>query len=256
MIHAPAIFSDFSEQSMKRILVCFILLLSPGTCTEAQTGLIAMPVEIGISHRTGQPFTATEVTTITQTLADGTKITRTAEDHIARDSGGRFYKEQHFPWTHDSRNPVYYVYIYDPSVKERIHLDPQKHLAMQGPAEPMYTRDYKPNEDLAIRATRKGETVKTEKLDNQDISGLHCWGRRTTRLVPRGAFGNDQPIEIVDEFWYSDELGLDIVRRHSDPRSGEQVSELHDLQRSEPAPEIFKVPQGFTIQPLPPPRTR
>ena len=85
-----------------------------------------MPVEIGISHRSGQPFTATEVTTLTQTLGDGTKITRTAEDRIARDSEGRFYKEQHLPWTRDTRNPLYYVHIYDPSSKERIHLDPQK----------------------------------------------------------------------------------------------------------------------------------
>jgi len=209
-----------------------------------------MPVEIGVSQRTGRPFTATEVTTLTQTLSEGTKITRTAEDRIARDGNGRFYKEQHLPWTHDARNPVYYVYIYDPMIKERIHLDPRRRLATQVPAEQMYTRDYKPNEDPAIRASRKGETVKTEKLGNQDIAGLYCWGRRTTRIVPQGAFGNDQPIEIVDEFWYSDELGLDVVRRHSDPRSGEQVSELHEVQRSEPAPEMFKVPQGYTIHPL------
>jgi len=241
---------------MKRILIYFILLLSPGTSTEPQTGLIAMPIEIGISQRTRQPFTATELTTLTQTLSDGTKITRTAEDRIARDSEGRFYKEQHLPWTRDTKNPVYYVRIYDPTAKERIHLDPQRHLAMQGPAEQIYARDYKPNEDPTIRAARKGEIVKTEKLGTQDTAGVYCWGRRTTRVGPRGAFGNDQSIEIVDELWYSDELGLDVVRRHSDPRSGEQVSELHDLQRSEPAPEIFKVPPGYTVQPLPPPRTR
>jgi len=85
-------------------------------------------------------------------------------------------------------------------------------------------RDYKPNDDLAIRATRKGETIKTEKLGTQDIAGVNCWGRSMTHFVPRGAFGNDQPIAIVDELWYWDELGLDVVRCHSDPRSGEQVS--------------------------------
>ncbi len=50
---------------MKPILIRFIFLLSIAAGTEAQTGLIAMPVEIGISHRSGQPFTATEVTTLT-----------------------------------------------------------------------------------------------------------------------------------------------------------------------------------------------
>src|SRR5947208_15256592 len=168
-----------------------------------------MPVEIGISHRSGQPFTATEVTTLTQTLGDGTKITRTAEDRIARDSEGRFYKEQHLPWTRDTRNPLYYVHIYDPSSKERIHLDPQKRLAMHGPAEQVYMRDYKPNDDLAMRATRTGETIKTEKLGTQDIAGVNCWGRSMTHFVPRGALGTDQPIAIVDEVWYWCGLGRD-----------------------------------------------
>ena len=77
-----------------------------------------------------------------------------------------------------------------------------------------------------------------------------------TRIVPPGAFGNDQAITIVDEYWYSDELGVDLVRRHSDPRSGEQVSELRDLQRTEPAPEMFNVPPNYTVQPLPTRATR
>jgi hypothetical protein len=184
-------------------------------------------------------------------LADGTKITRTAEDRIARDSAARTYKEQHLPWTHDPKNPVYYINIYDPVAKERMHLDPQRHVAMQGSMEQIYMRDYKPDEDRAIRATRKGETVKTEDLGSQDMGGVHCWGRRTTRIVPPGAFGNDQAITIVDEFWYSAKLGVDLVRRHSDPRSGEQVSELGDLQRTEPVPEMFNVPPNYTVQPLP-----
>jgi len=242
-------------QPTERVLVGLFLVLSLWTGTAAQTGLIAMPIEIGISRRHGQPFTAIEVTTLTQTLADGTKITRTAEDRIARDSEGRSYKEQHLPCTHNPEHPIYYVNTYDPVTKERIHLDPQRHVATLGPAKQLYARDYKPNDNSTIRATHKGETVKTEQLTPQDIAGVSCWGRRTTNTVPPGMFSNDQTIEIVDEFWYSDELGVDVLRRHSDPRSGDQVSELHDLQRSEPGQEMFKVPQGYAVQPLPTPRT-
>lgn len=241
---------------MKHLIASLILLITLGAGMKAQTGRIAMPIEIGISQRLGKPFTATEVTTLTQTLSDGTKIARTAEDRIARDSEGRTYKEQHLPWTQDSKNPVYYVNIYDAAAKKRTYLDPQRHVAMQGPIEPIYQRDYRPKDDPPIRASRKDETVKTENLGSQDIEGARCWGRRTTRVVPPGVFGNDQAITIIDEFWYSDELGLDLVRRHSDPRSGEQISELRDLQRTEPAPEMFKVPPDYTIQPLPTRATR
>jgi hypothetical protein len=236
---------------MKRLIIgCFLFgMLWAGI--KAQTRMVIMPMEIGISRRTKQPFTATEVTTLTQTAADGTTITRTAEDRIARDTKGRWYKEQHLPWTQNPDHPIYYVNIYDPVANRQIHIDPQKGIAMSGPLEAVYARSYDPDDNLTIRATHAGESVKTEKLGTQDIAGVSCKGRRTTHVVPAGMYGNNPAMTIVDEFWYSDKLGIDVLRRHSDPRSGEQVSELHDLNPTEPATEMFTIPQGYAVQPLP-----
>ena len=40
---------------------------------------------------------------------------------------------------------------------------------------------------------------------------------------PAGAIGNDLPIKIVSERWYSPELKTVVMSKHSDPRMGDTV---------------------------------
>ncbi|HSK65178.1 MAG TPA: hypothetical protein VK893_15095, partial [Pyrinomonadaceae bacterium] len=58
-----------------------------------------------------------------------------------------------------------------------------------------------------------------EQLGKQVIEGVEAEGTRTTITIPAGEIGNDRPIEIVSERWYSPELQLVVMTRHSDPRS-------------------------------------
>ena len=210
----------------------------------AQGVRVIMPAEIGISELKGKPFTATARTTLTQVLPDGTKKTRTVEDHIARDSRGRIYQEQHLPWTEDVNNPIYYVNIYDPAGKQRIHIDPQNHNVIVRPIErPIH---YDALEYLTLKATRPGEHIKNEKLGTREFAGVNAWGRRTTHTFPAGTFGNAQSFESIDECWFQERLGVDVLRRRSDPRSGEQVTELINLTRGEPDPTMFQPPPGYS----------
>ena len=52
------------------------------------------------------------------------------------------------------------------------------------------------------------------------MDGLLVQGRKITTTIPTGAQGNDRPMSIVTETWYSDDLKIAIVRRMSDPRNG------------------------------------
>jgi hypothetical protein len=88
----------------------------------------------------------------------------------------------------------------------------------------------------------------TEKLGKQMIEGVEAEGTRTTRTIPAGEIGNDRPIEIVSERWYSPELQLVVMTRHSDPRSGETTYKLTNINRIEPAKSLFEVPPGFTVK--------
>ncbi len=92
-----------------------------------------------------------------------------------------------------------------------------------------------------------GNEVK-EQLGKQIIEGVEAEGTRTTITIPAGEIGNERPIEIVSERWYSPELQLVVMTRHSDPRSGETTYKLTNINRTEPAKSLFEVPPGFTVK--------
>ena len=93
----------------------------------------------------------------------------------------------------------------------------------------------------------KAET-KTEKLEPRSFEGVQAEGTRTTTTIPAGELGNEQPIQIVDERWYSPELQAVVMTRHSDPRSGETVYRLTGISRTEPAATLFQVPSDYTVK--------
>ena len=92
-----------------------------------------------------------------------------------------------------------------------------------------------------------GNEVK-EQLGKQLIEGVEAEGTRTTITIPAGEIGNERAIEIVSERWYSPELQLVVMTRHSDPRSGETTYKLTNITRTEPAKTLFEVPAGFTVK--------
>jgi len=87
-----------------------------------------------------------------------------------------------------------------------------------------------------------------EQLGKQNIEGVEAEGTRTTVTIPAGEIGNERPIEIVSERWYSPELQLVVMTRHSDPRFGETTYKLTNINRTEPAKSLFEVPSDYTIK--------
>ena len=92
---------------------------------------------------------------------------------------------------------------------------------------------------------------KVEKLASQTIEGVLAEGQKITHTIPAGAIGNEQPIDIVDERWYSPDLQTVVMTRHSDPRSGETVFRLTNINRSEPSRTLFEVPSDYTVREVP-----
>jgi len=93
----------------------------------------------------------------------------------------------------------------------------------------------------------KAWDTKTEDLGTQTIEGLACEGTRRTTVIPAGSIGNERPIEMVYERWYSKDLQMVVSSKHVDPRFGEQTYTLKNINRSEPDPSLFTVPQGFKV---------
>ena len=89
--------------------------------------------------------------------------------------------------------------------------------------------------------------AKKESLGTQMVEGVSSDGTRTTMTIEAGAIGNDRPIAVVSERWYSTELQTATMTRHTDPRSGEESFRLINIRRGEPGAYLFQVPAGYQI---------
>ncbi|MEP7075741.1 MAG: hypothetical protein ABI878_08010, partial [Acidobacteriota bacterium] len=89
--------------------------------------------------------------------------------------------------------------------------------------------------------------TKKESLGTQNVEGVQAEGTRSTTTIPAGAVGNERPIEIVYERWYSKDLQMIIVSKHNDPRIGEQTYRLTNIVRGEPSSTLFSPPADYKV---------
>jgi hypothetical protein len=97
----------------------------------------------------------------------------------------------------------------------------------------------------AMRVPLKNAT--REPLGKQMIEGVNAEGVRESSTIATGAIGNDRPIQVSSESWYSAELQMNIMTKHSDPRTGDESFHLTNINRSEPAAYLFQAPAGYQI---------
>lgn len=89
--------------------------------------------------------------------------------------------------------------------------------------------------------------TRTEKLGVQNIEGVEAEGTRTITTIPAGQIGNERDIEVINERWFSKDLQVTVMTRHSDPRSGEQVYRLTNINRSDPPITLFAPPADYNV---------
>lgn len=94
---------------------------------------------------------------------------------------------------------------------------------------------------------------KVETIGPQTIEGLKAEGTRTSFTMPAGAIGNERPIEVTSERWFSPELQMIVMSKHSDPRAGETTYRLTNISRSDPAKSLFEVPADYKVEEGPAP---
>ena len=102
--------------------------------------------------------------------------------------------------------------------------------------------------DLPGQFAAIGAQTAREDLGQQNIEGVTATGTRTTTEIPAGAIGNEQPLKIVSEQWYSPELLVLVLTKHSDPRNGDTTYRLTGIIRAEPARSLFEVPPDYTLK--------
>ncbi len=217
---------------------------------------------------TGSPYSADATTENRQVLSDGNRIERKETAKVYRDSMGRTRRDLSVnaigPWS--SGAPMQMANIFDPvaGVHYMLNVQEKKAFKMPSPPKPpaggpgLMTKDRVfiagggvPAAGPAMTIVEKdagiGNRVETP-LGTQQIEGVLAQGTRTTESIPAGKIGNEKPIVITTERWYSPDLQVDVLVKHNDPRMGEVVYQLTDISREEPDASLFQVPADYTVQ--------
>jgi hypothetical protein len=87
----------------------------------------------------------------------------------------------------------------------------------------------------------------TESLGNETIEGVDCEGTRSTLTIPAGQIGNELPIVITSERWYSPKLQTVVLSKRHDPRIGDTTFKLVGISQSEPPASLFQVPADYDV---------
>lgn len=237
---------------------------------------------------TGRPYSAEATTEFVQVLGDGNRIARKSSSRIFRDGEGRTRREELGSRDTVESISIYdpvanTTFVLDPAAKTarksmvRIaypawKIDDAKKVMVftakvAGDAEPEIAGKIvergvtdsdtpRPADRVPFaRSELHHEFVKTseanasvESLGRQTIEGVPADGTRTTTVIPAGAIGNQHEIKIVSEEWFSPDLQVLVMTKHSDPRSGETTYRLTNIIRAEPGAGMFDLPPDYTVK--------
>ncbi len=258
-----------------------------GAAPEWRVAFARMPVEATPAVK-GAPYFAEVVTESIQTLADGNRIARRTTGRVYRDGQGRIRREEDreagrvrtisitdpvggAAWSLNPETKLAWKTPYQTA--GAIVRKVEGVVPIDGPVvDPLEIDRRKEIEKKVLEAKAALEIVggagggggargtggmvpkemawheKVEKLPARQIEGVMAEGTRTTRTIPAGAIGNEQPIAIVTEQWRSPDLNVLVLTRTADPRSGETTYRLLGITRGEPDPSWFTVPGDYAVR--------
>jgi hypothetical protein len=241
----------------------------------------AGPIAFDSEPVEGAPYSAEAVTEVVQTLADGNRIVRSSTTAIYRDAEGRTRREQGLAIIGPlvaAADQAKHVVITDPEKSVTYIIDPTTRTARRMPLPSFGTAALRigpggpalpvppPSGDVlffeAAVSAPAGANVRrmvtgqrlggnqaeaSESLGTQTIEGVLAEGTRSTITIAAGQIGNERPIEIVSERWFSPELKTLLLSKQSDPRFGETTYRLSNIVLGNPEASLFEVPADFQI---------
>jgi hypothetical protein len=248
-----------------------------------KAGIVTMHVEdMDAAPVKGAPFCGTIATEHTQTFSDGNRIHTTENSTLCRDGAGRTRREASLNLlgaaTQTSNAKL--ITITDPVAGFRYMLDSESKIAHKMPIPSSLSAAGAGNEAGTVAMRGRGEGVMlyqrvgtagpnmvmnkdvffkkggrpsdgpapaTENLGDETIDGIHATGTRITTTIPAGEMGNEQPIAVVSERWYSPELKVTIMTKHTDPWAGELKTQVTNVNTSEPDSSLFLVPNDYKV---------
>ena len=195
------------------------------------------------------PFTLTLSTDWSRPLANGGTVTLANQRHIARDGHGRLYEERWMlvPKGGPIRSTMNLVQIGDPDKHTLYNCFTATRTCELITYRLLSSYNYEPHIGVSGALSNGMGTREVENLGVADTAGVPTTGTRTTLTINPGQLGNDRPMVTTREFWYSRQLGINLLSDVDSPENGHQVFRASEITTSEPDPRLFDLPAGYRI---------
>jgi hypothetical protein len=192
------------------------------------------------------PFSAVVTTEWTKIMPDGSKQTVWNHRTVARDGTGRVFEERRY-FTPDGNKQ-------ETRLTELDYRDPNRHeVAMCQPVEKV-CRVYPFSQPTPVTMQRVGppasgmEDVTQKDLGRKMIGDVEVVGSSEVTTIKAGEMGYEKAQPVVKEFWYSPQLGINVITKRFDPRaSAIQNLEMGNISLAEPDAKMFEPPLEYRM---------
>lgn len=231
---------------MRRLISLPVLLFVIAAVSSAP----AQNPDIFVTPIPDNPFTGTVNVERSFVQKTGEIVKSKTVREIGRDSRGRIFNEVRtlVPASSNESPEVVGVHIYDPETRVTIMVNDRQHTFRKGTVNrpPEAVPPSFLSASSGLNTLPQNQFTKEEDLGNKVIEGLPVHGVRQSQTIPAENNGNGgKGAVITDEYWYSEDLRINLVLKHNDPRTGGVVMTVTGVKRSEPNPARFEIPAGY-----------
>jgi len=211
-------------------------------------GAAAPAQDIFVTPIPNAPFSGVVKVERSKVQPDGSVVKLKTFRNIARDSRGRIHNESRtlLPESTTETPAVESIHLYDPATRLSTRLFPaERTFSTMTVNHPPSTVPPAHTASSAGSSLPSNDFTKEEDLGTHDVGGLPAHGVRESQTVLPEVGDGGKAIEIIDEYWYSEDLRINLMVKHSDPRKGSVTLTVTQISREEPDPALFKIPDGY-----------
>jgi hypothetical protein len=235
--------SRFSLAAFSGLVLLAVTIATPRASAQPGVDIFVTPVP-------DAPFTAVVRVERTTVRHDGSIFNLKSMRDIARDGRGRIHNEGRalVPASSTETPPLLHIHLYDPQTRISTMLDPptrtfRKQTLSHPPSTVPPTVRYASPSEAGLP---QNDFSKEEDLGTQEIEGVLAHGVRETQTIPAESSDTGEGVVVTDEYWYSDELRINVLIKHTDPRTGTVTIKVTQITRGEPDAALFEIPADYT----------